>query len=155
MSTATICMLLLGNMLLTPLLSALLLLLPFASGYLVERHEILNGHIYTVREEQPFYRVYHLPHYKVSRPKPGESNGDEGPADDGGGGSSRIDSMLRQALLPRGMLQGPRPPRTRSSGTTTFPQASAATMPGGHRTSSPTPPAWTWPVSAHSSTARW
>jgi hypothetical protein len=41
-----------------------------ASAYIVERKETLNGHTYTIREDQPFYRVYHLPHYKVFRPTP-------------------------------------------------------------------------------------
>uniref|UniRef100_A0A915CSC3 Tyrosinase copper-binding domain-containing protein n=1 Tax=Ditylenchus dipsaci TaxID=166011 RepID=A0A915CSC3_9BILA len=42
-------------------------------SYIVETTEKLNGKSYVVRQDQPFFRVYHQPHFKVFRPPPGET----------------------------------------------------------------------------------
>ncbi|KAL3121824.1 hypothetical protein niasHT_002052 [Heterodera trifolii] len=43
----------------------------YRKSYVIERNETLGGgHIYLVREEQPFFRVFHSPHQKVFRESP-------------------------------------------------------------------------------------
>ena len=38
----------------------------YRKNYVVERNESWNGHVYLVREVQPFFRVYHQTHTKVA-----------------------------------------------------------------------------------------
>uniref|UniRef100_A0A914GX34 Tyrosinase copper-binding domain-containing protein n=1 Tax=Globodera rostochiensis TaxID=31243 RepID=A0A914GX34_GLORO len=43
----------------------------YRKSYVIERNETWGGgHEYLVREEQPFFRVYHMPHQKVFRESP-------------------------------------------------------------------------------------
>jgi len=41
----------------------------FRKNYIVEKNQTWNGHFYILRDEQPFFRVFHETHRKVKKNK--------------------------------------------------------------------------------------